>query len=85
MPAAPASIDDPASVERALARLRDSGADRPVISPCLIGPETPDGDLEAVAKAVGAPYAAPLGGHAAIGQLVAIRYGAALARLSMAG
>jgi hypothetical protein len=29
--------------------------------------------------------AAPLGGHAAIGQLVAIRYGAALARLSMAG
>jgi hypothetical protein len=28
---------------------------------------------------------APLGGHPAIGQLVAIRYGAALARLSMAG
>jgi hypothetical protein len=85
MPAAPASIDDPASLDRALARLRDSGAERPVISPCLIGPETPDRDLEAVRKAVGAPMAAPLGGHAAIGQLVAIRYGAALARLSMAG
>ena len=85
MPAAPASIDDPASLDRALARLRDSGAERPVISPCLIGPETPDRDLEAVRNAVGAPMAAPLGGHAAIGQLVAIRYGAALARLSMAG
>jgi hypothetical protein len=85
MPAAPASIDDPGSLDRALARLRDSGADRPVISPCLIGPETPDRDLEAVRKAVGAPMAAPLGGHPAIGQLVAIRYGAALARLSMAG
>jgi hypothetical protein len=85
MPAAPASIDDPASVDRALARLRDSGAERPVISPCLIGPETPAGDLEAVRTAIGAPMAAPLGGHAAIGQLVAIRYGAALARLSMAG
>jgi sirohydrochlorin ferrochelatase len=85
MPAAPASIDDPGSLDRALARLRDSGAERPVISPCLIGPETPDRDLEAVRKAVGAPMAAPLGGHAAIGQLVAIRYGAALARLSMAG
>ncbi|HMH93943.1 MAG TPA: hypothetical protein VK586_23040 [Streptosporangiaceae bacterium] len=85
MPAAPASIDDPASLDRALARLRDSGAERPVISPCLIGPETPDRDLEAVRSAIGAPMAAPLGGHAAIGQLVAIRYGAALARLSMAG
>ena len=85
VPAAPASIDDPASLDRALARLRDSGADRPVISPCLIGPETPDGDLEAVSAAIGAPMAAPLGGHPAIGQLVAIRYGAALARLSMAG
>jgi hypothetical protein len=84
MPAAPASIDDPASVDRALARLRDSGAQRPVISPCLIGPETPDGDVEAVSNAIGAPAAAPLGGHPAIGQLVAIRYGAALARLSMA-
>ena len=84
MPAVPASIDDPASVERALARLRDSGAQRPVISPCLIGPETPDGDLEAVSNAIGAPAAAPLGGHPAIGQLVAIRYGAALARLTMA-
>jgi sirohydrochlorin ferrochelatase len=85
MPAAPASIDDRASVESALARLREAGAERPVIAPCLIGPETPDSDLERVGATFGAPSAAPLGGHPAIGQLVAIRYGAALARLSMAG
>jgi hypothetical protein len=85
MPAAPASIDDPASVDRALARLREAGAERPVLSPCVIGPETADRDLEAVSAAIGAPAAAALGGHPAVGQLVAIRYGAALARLSMAG
>lgn len=82
MPAAPASIDDPASIEAALARLREAGADRPVIAPCLIGPETAERDLQALASAIGAPCAAPLGAHAAVGQLVAIRYGAALARLS---
>ncbi|MGH3274392.1 MAG: sirohydrochlorin chelatase [Streptosporangiaceae bacterium] len=85
MPAAPASIDDPASVDRALARLRDSGVERHVMSPCLIGPETPDRDLEAVRSALGLPMAPPLGGLAAVGQLVAIRYGAALARLSRTG
>jgi hypothetical protein len=84
MPAAPASIDDPASVDSALMRLREAGAERPVIAPCLIGPETPDTDLEAISHAIGAPCAAPLGAHPAIGQLVAIRYGAALARLAMA-
>jgi hypothetical protein len=84
MPAAPASIDDPAGIDAALARLREAGAERPVIAPCFIGPETPRRDLDAVSGALAAPCAAPLGAHAAIGQLVAIRYGAALARLSMA-
>jgi sirohydrochlorin ferrochelatase len=85
MPAAPASIDDPAGIDAALARLREAGAQQPVIAPCLIGPETDPRELEAISAAVGAPYAQPLGGHPAVGQLVAIRYGAALARLSMVG
>jgi CbiX len=85
MPAAPASIDDPASIEAALARLREAGAERPVIAPCLIGPETPQRELDVISAALGAPCSAPLGAHAAVGQLVAIRYGAALARLSMVG
>jgi hypothetical protein len=85
MPAAPASIDDPAGIDWALARLREAGAQRPVIAPCLIGPETQRSELDAVSAAIGAPSSAPLGTHTAVGQLVAIRYGAALARLSMAG
>jgi hypothetical protein len=84
MPAAPASIDDPAGIDAALARLREAGAGHPVIAPCLIGPETSQRDLETVSNAIGAPCSKPLGAHAAIGQLVAIRYGAALTRLSMA-
>jgi sirohydrochlorin ferrochelatase len=85
MPAAPASIDDPAGIDAALARLREAGAQQPVIAPCLIGPETDLRELEAVSAAIGAPCAPPLGAHSAVGQLVAIRYGAALARLSMVG
>jgi sirohydrochlorin ferrochelatase len=83
MPTAPASIGDPASIDAALARLREAGAERAVIAPCLIGPETPEAELDAVSAALGAPAAPPLGSHPAVGQLVAIRYGAALARLSM--
>jgi hypothetical protein len=85
MPAAPASIDDRASIDAGLTRLRETGAEWPVIAPCLIGPETPAQELDAVSAAVGAPASAPLGSHPAIGQLVAIRYGAALVRLSMVG
>ena len=85
MPAAPASIDDPAGIDAALTRLREAGAERPVIAPCVIGPETLVPDLEALSGAIGAPYAPPLGAHPAVGQLVAIRYGAALTRLSRVG
>lgn len=85
MPTAPASIDDPAGIDAALARLREAGAQQPVIAPCVIGPETPTADIEAVSAAIGAPYAPPLGSHAAVGQLIAIRYGAALTRLSRVG
>ena len=84
LPTAHASIDDPAGIDAALSRLREAGAARPIIAPCLIGPETPQRDLDTVSNAIGAPCAAPLGAHPAIGQLVAIRYGAALTRLSMA-
>jgi hypothetical protein len=85
MPAAPASIDDPAGIDAALARLHEAGAERPVIAPCLIGPETALQELEVVSNAIGAPCAAPLGAHPAVGQLVAIRYGAALTRLATVG
>ncbi|HEY2549105.1 MAG TPA: hypothetical protein VGI64_00860 [Streptosporangiaceae bacterium] len=85
MPTAPASIDDQESIEAALTRLREAGVSMPAIAPCVIGPETPAHELEALSDVIGAPCAAPLGAHPVIAQLVAIRYGAALAGLSMAG
>jgi sirohydrochlorin ferrochelatase len=80
-PAAHASIDDRQGIATAIARLRDAGASRVAIAPCMIGPETDPRELEAVAAATGAVCAPPLGAHPAIAQLVAMRYGAALAGL----
>lgn len=85
VPVVPASLGDPASIVDAVNRLSESGAARPVLAPCLIGPETNLSVLEDLAAALGAPCAPTLGAHQAIGQLVAIRYGAALASLSLAG
>jgi hypothetical protein len=84
VPVVPASLGDPASIADAVGRLDMSGAASPALSPCLIGPEFPAHVLNSLSKALGAPIAATMGAHQAVGQLVAIRYGAALARLSVA-
>jgi hypothetical protein len=84
-PALPASLDDPEGIESALARLRDAGVSRPAIASCIIGPETDPDELAAVLARTGTAYTAPLATHPAIGQLVAMRYGAALAGLRVAG
>jgi hypothetical protein len=85
VPVVPASLGDPSSIVDAVSRLTDSGAARPVLSPCLIGPETNVAVLNDLSAALDAPCAPVLGAHQAIGQLVAIRYGAALTSLSLAG
>jgi hypothetical protein len=85
VPVVPASLGDPASIVNAVDRLSMSGAQRPVLAPCLIGLELSIGVLDDLSAALGAPCAPPLGAHQAVGQLVAIRYGAALASLSLAG
>jgi hypothetical protein len=85
MPTTAAMLSDPASISAAVDRLRQAGADHPAISPCIIGPEVPQHELQSLADMLGAPLAAPLGAHQAIGQMVAMRYGAALASLSLAG
>jgi hypothetical protein len=85
VPVVPASLGDPASIADAVVRLRDAGAQSPALAPCLIGPETSQAVLDDLSSALSAPCAAPLGAHQAVGQLVAIRYGAALARMSLAG
>jgi hypothetical protein len=84
VPVLPASLGDPPSIEAALARLREAGATHPAIAPCLVGPETDPAELTALSNALDAPCAAPLGAHPAIAQLVTIRYGEALARMSLA-
>ncbi len=80
-PAVHASIDDPPRIASAVEQLRAMGASRVAIAPCLIGPESDPRELDAVSAALGALAAPPLGAHPAIGQLVAMRYGAALAGL----
>jgi hypothetical protein len=85
VPVVPASLGDPASIADAVTRLTESGSRRPALAPCLIGPETSLPVLDDLSAALGAPASATLGAHPAVGQLVAIRYGAALASLSLAG
>lgn len=82
-PAAPAALGDPASIDAALERLREAGATHLAIAPCVIGPETDPAELTALSADLGAPCAAPLGAHPAIAQLVAVRYGEALTRISV--
>jgi len=45
----------------------------------MVGPELTSGTLEAIAALTTTDCAPPLGSHPAVGKLVAIRYGAALA------
>lgn len=83
VPVVPASIGDADSIGTALDRLREAGASHLAIAPCVIGPETDPAAFEQLSAVLRAPCAAPLGSHPAIAQLVAIRYGEALARISI--
>jgi hypothetical protein len=75
---AAASLNDPGSIKDAAAQLRQA-VPRVALAPCMVGPELTSGTLEAIAALTSTDCAPPLGSHSAVGQLVAIRYGAALA------
>jgi hypothetical protein len=77
-PVAAVSLTDPGSIKDAAARLRQA-VPRVAVAPCMVGPELTSGTLEAIAALTSTDFAPPLGSHPAVGQLVAIRYGAALA------
>jgi sirohydrochlorin ferrochelatase len=85
VPVAAASLSDPSSVRDAAGRLFDAGVTSLALSPCVIGPETDHIDLDALAEAAGMKAAQPLGAAPALGQLAAMRYGAALQDPQMAG
>ncbi len=78
VPVVPASLGHIASLREAVVRLRDARATQLALAPCVIGPETTHDELAAAVAETGARCAQPLGAHPALGQLVAIRYGAAL-------
>lgn len=78
IPVATAPVNDPVAVKEAAGQLRAARVARVALAPCVIGPEVAPGTLAALAADSGVACSAPLGGHHAIGQLVAIRYGAAL-------
>lgn len=84
-PVVPAALGHAASLREAAARLRDARARNLALAPCVIGPETTNEELAAAVAETGARCAPPLGAHPAIGQLVAIRYGAALQDPRIAG
>src|SRR6516225_7766643 len=77
-PIAAASLTNPGSIKDAAARLRQA-VPRVALAPCIVGPELTSGTLAAIAALTSIDSAPPLGSHPAIGQLVAMRYGAALA------
>ena len=66
-------------------RLFDAGVTSLAMSPCVIGPETDHLDLGALAEAAGMKTASPLGAQPPVGQLAAMRYGAALQDPHLAG
>jgi len=84
VPAAPASLGDPASIDAAVQRLRETGATHLTLSPCVVGPETDPAEFAMLSGALNAPCAPPVGAHPAIAQLVAVRYGEALTRIAVA-
>jgi sirohydrochlorin ferrochelatase len=78
IPIVPAPLDDHAAIVYAAERLRAAQVTRVALAPCVVGPEIPADALAAITARTGVQCAPPLGGHPTIGQLAAIRYGAAL-------
>jgi hypothetical protein len=79
IPAAPASIGDRASLEAAITRLHGAQATVLAVAPCVIGPESDPAEIDALCAAIGSQRCQPLAAHPAISQLIAMRYGVALA------
>jgi hypothetical protein len=78
LPVAAASLADSDSIAEGITRLQDAGVARVALAPCVVGPEISPEDLAAIAAKAGLQSAAPIGAHPALGQLAAMRYGAAL-------
>jgi hypothetical protein len=78
VPVLAAGLDEEGAMARTAENLRESGSGQLAVAPCLIGPEVPDGLLEAAAVEAGCSVAEPLGAYPAVGKLVASTYAAKL-------
>ncbi|WP_344524746.1 hypothetical protein [Streptomyces albiaxialis] len=76
VPVLAAGLDEEGAVARTAEQLHGSGSQQLAVAPCLIGPEIPEGLLEAAAKEAGCSTAEPLGAYPAVGKLVASTYAA---------
>lgn len=78
VPVLAAGLDEAGAVARVADQLRESGSQQLAVAPCLIGPEVPEGLLDAAAAEAGCAVAEPLGAYPAVGKLVASTYAAKL-------
>lgn len=74
VPVMAAALDQEGSVAAVADQLRGSGSTQLALAPYLIGPELPEGLLDAAVKESGAPAAEVLGAYPAIGKLVLSQY-----------
>jgi hypothetical protein len=84
LPVFAAALDGTPTVRDAATQLRQMGAGRLAIAPCIIGPEARPGELEAARESIGADCAAPLGAHDSVARMMTLTYGEALAELDSA-
>lgn len=83
LPVLTASVDGTPSIAEATIRLKEMGASRLAVAPCVIGPELEPGDLDSAG--LGVECAAPLGAHGNIAKLISLAYGQAIDQIEIPG
>jgi hypothetical protein len=78
VPVMAAALDEEGSVAAIAEQLRGSGSVQLALAPYLVGPELPEGLLDAAVKDAGCAAADALGAYPAIGKLVLSQYTTAL-------
>jgi hypothetical protein len=78
VPVMAAALDSEGSVAAIAEELRESGSSQLALAPYLVGPEVPEGLLDAALKEADCAAAQPLGAYPAIGKLVLYKYTTAL-------
>ncbi|MEU2263002.1 hypothetical protein ABZ557_22595 [Streptomyces sp. NPDC019645] len=78
VPVMAAALDREGAIAATAEELRVSGSAQLALAPYLVGPEVPEGLLDAAAAEAGCSAAEPLGAYPAIGKLVLSQYTTAL-------